>query len=391
MVENIILFFKLGHQPNAAIYIQALQDVVYQFITKKSASLNDFLTWWATEGVKKTVAVPDEQRAFRIMTVHKAKGLDFDAVIVPFADWEMEKTSGNSDILWCKTDVAPFDQLPIFPINYGASLKNSIFTFEYYNEKMLQLVDNLNIAYVAFTRAKHELICFSPYKEKPKTTENINVNSLTLLMLECIKQETLQEFFDIENRIFEIGKPTTFQNAETQIFDDEKFEDYPINSSINSLKINRKSTDFWQNQPAVERVNFGKIMHEILQKIKTRADELSVLAEMEAEGKINSEEKYKILDEMEKFWSIPQTQQWFDNQNIIFTEKTILTPESKLYRPDRIIINGKNATVVDYKFGEQENPQYRTQIQQYMNLLTQMNYTCEGFICYVKLQKTEKI
>jgi len=391
MVENIILLFELNRQPNNAVYILALQDIVYQFVTKKSGSLNDFLTWWASEGAKKTVAVPEAQRAFRILTVHKAKGLDFDAVIIPFADWEMEKTGKNSDILWCKTDVAPFDELPIFPINYAANLKNSIFTYEYYNEKMLQLVDNLNIAYVAFTRAKHELICFAPYKEKPKNPTNLSVNRLTQLMLECFLQENFQEFFDTENRIFELGKPIILQNEETQISDDEKINNYPVNLLLNSLKINRKSTDFWQNQPAVERVNFGKIMHEILQKIKTRADENSVLAQMEAEGKISLEEKQKIAAEMQKFWEIPQTQQWFDNQNIILTEKTILTPKGTLYRPDRIIIDGQNATIIDYKFGEQENPRYRSQIQQYMNLLTQMNYICDGFICYVKLQKVERI
>lgn len=391
MVENIILLFELGQTPNSAVYIQALQDIIYQFVIKKSASLNDFLAWWADEGVKKNVAVPDEQRAFRLMTIHKAKGLDFDAVIIPFADWEMEKTGTHSDILWSKTSISPFDELPVFPINYGHFLKNSIFTSDYYNEKVLQMVDNLNIAYVAFTRAKHELICFAPYKEKPKKTDNININSLTLLMLECFKQENMQEFFDDENKIFEIGKANIFQNEKKQILNDEKCKTYPVNTTLNSLKISKKNTDFWHNQPILERINFGKIMHEILQKIKTRTDESKILAEMEIEGKITSDEKQKIADEMEKFWNMPQTQQWFDNQNVIFTEKTILTPEGKFYRPDRIIIDGQNATVIDYKFGEQENPRYRTQIQQYMNLLMQMNYICEGFICYVKLQKTEKI
>ncbi|MDR2824002.1 MAG: UvrD-helicase domain-containing protein, partial [Prevotellaceae bacterium] len=179
MVEMLISIFELDKWQNAAVYIQALQDIVYQFATRKSASLADFLAWWADEGTKKTVAMPDSQRAFRIMTVHKAKGLDFEAVVMPFVDWEMETTGANADILWCRTEIPPFDALPVFPINYSAVLKNSIFTLEYYKEKMLQLVDNLNIAYVAFTRPKHELICFAPYKEKSKSTDNIKTNSLS--------------------------------------------------------------------------------------------------------------------------------------------------------------------------------------------------------------------
>lgn len=391
MVENIISFFELGQKKNASVYIQALQDIVYQFITQKTASLNDFLTWWSSEGVKKTVAAPDGQSAFRIMTVHKAKGLDFDAVIIPFADWEMEKTHGNSEIMWCSTDIAPFDELPIFPITYSSNLKNSIFTFEYFNEKVLQIIDNLNVAYVAFTRAKHELICFAPYREKSKKSESFTFKSLSLLMLECFTQENFQEFFDNENRILEIGHHVEFQQNKIQISEDEKIDNYPINLSLNSLKINRKSTDFWRNKPAVERINFGKIMHEILQRITFPSDQNDILLQMESEGKISSEEKIKITAEMEKFWHIPQTRQWFDNQNIILREKTILTPEGKLYRPDRIILNAQCATIIDYKFGEKENPRYRTQIQQYMKLLMQMNYACEGFICYVNLKKVEKI
>ncbi|GHT18216.1 DNA helicase [Bacteroidia bacterium] len=391
MIETIVSLFELGNWQNAAVFIQNLQDIVYQFAVRKSASLNDFLAWWTEHGVKKTVAVPDTQRAFRIMTVHKAKGLDFDAVIMPFADWEMETAGVNADILWCKTDIDQFAELPIFPVTYGTALKNSIFTAEYYNEKMLQLVDNLNIAYVAFTRPKHELICFAPCRQKSKTSENIKVNSLTLLMLDCLQEENLKNFFDVENKIFEMGQPVVLQRMEKQVSDDEKIDNYPTKSTPNTLKISRKSTGFWQNQPAVARVNFGKIMHELLQKIKTRADQPRTLAEMEMEGKISADEKQKIIAEMEKFWKIPQTLQWFENEDVILNEKTILTPEGKNYRPDRILLNGNHATVIDYKFGEQEKSHYRTQIQQYMDLLAQMNYTCEGLICYVKLQKVEKI
>ncbi|MDR1652969.1 MAG: UvrD-helicase domain-containing protein [Prevotellaceae bacterium] len=389
MVETVVSLFELGSWHNAPVFIQAFQDLVYQYITGKSASLNDFLAWWTDEGSKKMVSVSDSQRAFRILTVHKSKGLDFDAVIIPFADWKMENTGTKADILWCQIKVGQFAELPLCPVDYGSALKNSIFADDYYNEKTLQLVDNLNVAYVAFTRPKHELICFAPYSEKSKSGDNLKINSFNLLMSECFQQENLKEFFDPENRILEIGKPVVMYKEDKQICNDEQVENYPTISKIKTLKITAKSIDFWENNKAAERVNFGKIMHEILQIIRTRADQPRALAQMVMQGKITHEESLKIDAEMEKFWDIPQTKQWFDNENIILTEKTIITPEGKKYRPDRILLNANRATVIDYKFGEQEQPQYITQMKTYINLLTQMNYSCEGIICYVKLKKVQ--
>ncbi|MDR2854106.1 MAG: UvrD-helicase domain-containing protein, partial [Prevotellaceae bacterium] len=346
MVEQIIALFDVGNWANAAVFVQAFQDVVYQFSTGKTASLNDFLAWWDNDPDKHTISVPENQTAFRVMTVHKAKGLDFDVVIMPFVDWRLEHIG---DILWHKTEEQPFAELSLLPVGYEKTMGNSIFSKMYFDEKMQQLIDNLNIVYVAFTRARHELFCFAPFNEAKETEK---INALSQLFLHCFQQPELNPFFDRENGIFEMGKPT--QNAEKQEIETEietsqnLIDTYPSTASGVRLKIHQKSRDFWQEKPNDKdnRLNFGLLMHDVLRRIRTRAEQPKIVEEMLREGKIDETEKTQIENELAAFWAIPQTAQWFRNEAVVITERNIITPTGETYRPDRIVIENGKATVI---------------------------------------------
>jgi len=153
MVEQIISLFGVGTWHNEAVFIQAFQDVIFRFSNNKTADINSFVNWWKKNGEKQCISTPDNQNAMRIMTVHKSKGLDFKVVIMPFCDWNVDSRMRN--ILWCEPKVPPFNELPLLPIEYGSKLGNSIFAESYFDEQMHQYIDSLNVAYVAFTRAKN--------------------------------------------------------------------------------------------------------------------------------------------------------------------------------------------------------------------------------------------
>jgi ATP-dependent helicase/nuclease subunit A len=72
---------------------------------------------------------------------------------------------------------------------------------------------------------------------------------------------------------------------------------------------------------------------------------------------------------VEEFWQLPETKSWFKPGVQVLNETTILTPEGQHYRPDRIILEDKQATVIDYKFGEKELPSHTKQVQNYARLL----------------------
>ncbi len=131
------------------------------FNGKSNSDAGSFLAWWEVTGFKKSVVLPDDQDAMRILTIHKSKGLEFKVVILPFISWNLDHDNGKQPVMWVNPNQAPFDELGIVPVRYGSSLSDTIFAAEYIDEKYSVYLDNLNLLYVALTRAKDALWCFS--------------------------------------------------------------------------------------------------------------------------------------------------------------------------------------------------------------------------------------
>ena len=400
MVEQIILLFGVGTWHNEAVFVQAFQDVVFRYTTGKTADLNSFLTWWNKNGSKQCISTPDNQSALRIMTVHKSKGLDFKVVIMPFCDWDLDSRMRN--ILWCEPTVAPFNELPLLPIEYSSRLGQSIFAENYFDEQMHLFIDSLNVAYVAFTRAKNELICMVPApKKEPESLDKIN--SLSALLTACFTVKppgldteiiSLSNSFNEESKLFELGEPTYAVNQDqlgTEI--NEKIKVYPSVSSTDRLRIRHQSLDYLlENQHLTDsRLNYGIIMHEILCQINHKSDQPIAILNMVRSGRISDEESKTVEAEMQLFWNLPETDKWFESDLQVLNETTILIPTGAQYRPDRVVIRGNEATVIDYKFGDKESKTYLQQVKQYMNLICEMGYQTNGFVCYVSLKKVERV
>lgn len=400
MVEQIISLFDIGNWHNEAVFVQAFQDVVFRYTTGKTADLNSFLIWWKKNGGKQCISTPDNQSAMRIMTVHKSKGLDFRVVIMLFCDWDLDSRMRN--ILWCEPTVAPFNELPLLPIEYGSKLGQSIFAENYFDEQMHLFIDSLNVAYVAFTRAKNELICMAPAPKKE--VESLDkINSLSALLTACFSVETpgldaeiipLSKAYDEVSKVFSLGESTPIIYKDVlDSGSNEKINNYPSVSSSDRLRIRHQSLDYLlENQQLTDsRLNYGLIMHDILRNITRKSDQQKAIQGMVREGRINEKESKTVEQEMEKFWNLPGTENWFAEDVRVLNETTILIQTGEQYRPDRVIIKGNEATIVDYKFGDKESKTYIQQVKQYMNLIAEMGYQTSGFVCYVSLGKVEKV
>ncbi|MDR3266319.1 MAG: ATP-dependent helicase, partial [Tannerella sp.] len=193
--EGIFRCFETDIPENELVFVQAFLDMVAEYSMNETADVGHFLNWWKEKGIKKKIITPDTQNAIRIMTIHKAKGLGFKVVIMPFADWKIDQ---KDSFLWCCPTQKPFDKMSLVPVKYGKILKNTYFAEEYFHEKLHAYMDNLNTLYVAFTRAKEELIVIAP-KLKTDTV------SVATLLLEGIKENG--KYFDEGSGIFETGDP----------------------------------------------------------------------------------------------------------------------------------------------------------------------------------------
>lgn len=382
--EKLISTFGIENWHDETVFLQTFQDEVFKFANTANADLNSFLRWWDENSNKLNIDAPENESAFRVTTIHKAKGLDFKVVIIPFCNWDLD--SNKRPLLWCDTSNAdsPFNELPLTPVQYSSKLANTIFRKNYFEEQMHQYVDNLNLAYVAFTRARNEMLIFADYpSEKVKNMSDLLFKSLS-------GNSVLSQFWNEEKTIFKIGKPTT------AVYKDKKSESttqkrtsYPIADSSGRLKIRYTSQDYWKEAPISEsRVNYGTIMHEILQKTIRPNDEEKAIAEQIAEGKITESDLPMIRKELEQFWSIPEVKKWFTTDAEVLNENAILLPSGEMYRPDRVLLKGNKATVIDYKFGEEEHEYHKGQLKQYISFLKEMGYAeVKGVLYYASLGK----
>jgi len=173
----------------------------------------------------------------------------------------------------------------------------------------------------------------------------------------------------------------------------EKVTVYPSVSSIDRLRIRHQSLDYLlENQHLTDsRLNYGIIMHDILKQIRHKSDQPTAILELVRAGRISEAESKTVEEEMQHFWNLPETDNWFALDARVLNETTILIPTGEQYRPDRVVIQGNEATIVDYKFGDKESKTYLQQVKQYMELITDMGYQTSGYVCYVSLKKVERV
>ena len=399
LTEGLFRLFAGYFPDNEQVFIQAFMDMVSEFLQKESADLSRFLKWWDESGYRKTIATPDDQNAIRILTVHKSKGLGFKVVIVPFGDWEIDHRPTKPVILWCRPKGKPFDRLHLAPVRYGQVLSKTIFAEDYFEERLHAYIDNLNTLYVAFTRAKEELIVFCP---KPKkVSEDGSIDKITSIadllwtglyvnnIVTTREGESLINLsllFDYENAVFELGTPCLTVEKEKEKETEEI--SMPKLSSVSSekrLQLRLHGQGFFFDNPTRKH---GVLMHEILSAIRTEKDIRTAVEDYRLAGIINGAEASELARRIEELLVVPEVSGWYDGTARVMNEVEILYNENPKKRPDRVMIFDDKAVVVDYKFGEQEDKRHYNQVRHYKKLIRQMNYRhVEGYLWYVELNK----
>jgi ATP-dependent exoDNAse (exonuclease V) beta subunit len=388
--ESIIRFFKLGEYSWNVPFLNTFQDFIVSFTGNKNADIQTFLDWWEESGKKKSVVLPGNQDAMRILTIHKSKGLEFKAVILPFLSWNLDHMASKQPVLWVKPDVPPFNELGIVPVKYGKDLNNTIFADYYKEEKYSVYLDNINLLYVAFTRAKDVLFGFSD--DNPRSENSIaGVLKNALTLIPEIKVETefiLNSHYDDQNRVFEYGEipvnKSTIADKKNPIS-----SRYSVSQTIESLKLKLHGENYFSSgsQAVRKRINYGKLMHEVFEGIDTPADINDAVRKLVLEGKLAEEESAGIEKRINDMICKPQVAEWFMPDNKVMKEVGILLPSGVTRRPDRVIFKDGKTTIIDFKFGE-ENSHYTEQVNQYRNLLLDMGYEkIDAFIWYVDKDK----
>ena len=400
LAESLFDMLKDATKPTDTVYIQAFLDLINDYSARKTADLNEFLTWWSEVKSKRSLFSPDDQNAIQLMTIHKSKGLQFGAVIVPFANWAFEPQA-NRNILWCKPEVEPFNEIGVVPVMYSNRLSDTIFKEDFLLEKLYSYIDNLNLLYVAFTRPKHQLVVFAPkpkvsQKKEPdkmKCVNNLLWRSVSEAFINDAKDKAplkLIDYFDKEKHSFTFGEIKELDKTppETSAIEvaDQHWQSIPFR---NRLKMRLSGIGYFSDDGTRD---FGTLMHEIVSEMQILTDLDSALEKRVLSGELTKEDKQNVYQLLSESLSLPQVQEWYTGDYQVLNEQQVLHPSLSFIRPDRVMIKGDQVVLVDYKFGEAMESKYVKQVQRYVNSIKNMGYKqVQGYLFYVKLQKVVKV
>ncbi len=394
-ITQICAVFQLFEIETELPFLQTLIDKAGELKTTLSNDLSNLLYWWNENGFETSVNVNEEIDSIRLLTVHKSKGLEYKAVLLPYFDWKPGQSGKFAPILWCRPETAPFNKFPLLPVVAGSDMKKSLFKAEYFEESANVFIDVFNMAYVAFTRAKSVLIVHCP---KPKEEKKNNDNSLkpvgTLLNLALERLSSTALFANCLN-----DDRTSFQYGSIPLIKEESnplksilIKNYQFNDFSERVKLRNSGENFLvtgENRVAVK--NKGKIIHDILSSVKTKNDIESACLKAEFDGIINENERKEIQNTLFRNFENPLINDWFGGKYKVLNERTLLTNE-RLLRPDRIMFFENKAIVVDYKTGEKKSDKYNWQVKRYAKTLKETGFEkVEGFLWYINQNEVEKV
>ena len=398
--ERIVMRYDLQERREEIAYLQAVHEQIINFCAGRVADIPLFLKWWDEQGSGRSLSVEQGETTIEITTIHKAKGLEKKVVLIPYCNWTLNpKSSGlSANIVWAEGTDGELEEIGRFPVRYKTSMGESLFSADYYREMIYAHVDNINLLYVALTRAVESLHIFIPQKgaKGPNVGQLILQNiapedgTVRLDGLEgsCSRDEAAETY---EFGEFAGPEPDTHRKAKAAHV---LLGDYP--TSEPQLQLRLPTERYYEEEGRAELTprDFGILMHRVFENAATTDEIYMAIEAMTQDGVLDEKEAPRLRELVEKALADPVTAEWFGGRwQVVRNENEIILPGSgTTRRPDRVMTDGERAVVVDYKFGDRETARHRKQIREYLRLLRQMGYTrTEGYLWYVRLGRTERV
>ena len=334
------------------VYLHHLADITFDFELKRGPNLRGFIDDYQRRKHKIAVQIPESSDAIKIMTFHKAKGLEFPVVIMPSVNAAMDVKSSF---------LVTIDDKIIYKKPSASEILKPLINL--YEEESEQVVtDYINVCYVGMTRPIERLFILNLHEKKGFGSLFHNILG------------DLPETVQIENkRHVTIGNNTRSKQeeklSETTLFTPKDIKDKLWFPDI----ALQDHDDLYDEQYLSSEMQFGIQFHLLASKIDHVKDIESQLDEHIQCGEVDLKNKVELKEKLTKLLNTSEYLALYENNLEILNEQDILVNENKVIRPDKIILKQKETIIIDYKTGLPGKKDIK-QILEYKMTMDEMGY-----------------
>lgn len=361
LTERLTGIFNIQNKNNP--FVMAFMGVVMQFQINESKQYLHFMEYWETNGSSFSLSNPEGMNAVNVMSIHKAKGLEFPVVIYP----HQKESQSNPTYAWLylNQDEYPMD---IAYIKIGDNLNNTTYAYLNEEERKLKELDVLNVDYVAYTRAKERLYLITEKEKNPQVSAYFEAAIIPaetgvygdLVYKKGIFGSKAKVIQENEERKFVLTNEKVYINL-PELVSDIHFE--------------------------TKELRWGNKLHDYLSLIKQKesVDYIKQLISQDIQLEDNEKQIFlRILDNMKL--DTHSDVLFGDERAVIKTEVEILDAEARSFRIDRLVTDRQRTVVIDFKTGLKETS-HKNQVMNYVELLHQAGYTAiEAYLVYISME-----
>ena len=348
---------------NNNIFLHYFLDFAFENQNIGDGSLASFLDHWEKKSDKAYISMPKGKDAIQVMTIHKAKGLKFESVIVDFIPRDSSKTKKD---YWTELNFDEFSDLKVgmYPIKNELDFVG----LEHINVEEVDKteLDLLNMIYVAFTRSVSALFILSHKAEKKQ-------NRFT----SYIQKFLTSQKNDSEELIYEFGSLSAEKTKSGESCDEStELKNMQSSSWKGKIKIAPSEEIFWKQIESKPAITYGKLVHKMLSEIVVKTDVDRVINKYHISGIIDENEAAELKNKLNSLVRHKELSQYFSNEVINRNESELITVDrdgKKFQRPDRVVIKDDKLIIIDYKTGEKDK-KHENQVSKYAMYFNELGY-----------------
>ena len=356
-LESVDFFIKELQMDlsNTDPYILFFREVIFEQVSQNKNNEKEFLVFWKKNSTKIKIPSGSSKNAVQVLTIHKAKGLEFPVVIYPFVDSVTHRNSGKRN--WLPVFEENLSKNILIPFNENFREYSDSFQKEYDSISSNEELDNLNLLYVALTRAVDELHMIS---EHPKIKSINSHNQIIRAFLEDSAR------WKEDHNKYNWGKPIHKEKS-------KKNEPTPFFKGY--------ETKYFQPNPdkkfSNEKIIFGNVFHDFMSNIEFETDYIKEKNELKLSRSVDKTIKNKVIKLSKSVIEHPDLNEYFSKSNLVYCEQEIFTESNKIIKPDRLVfLDSNRVVIIDYKTGEKSKKDQK-QILKYQKTLKKMGYKTE--------------